>query len=137
MFSLRSNKYRDRKAEMGRPAKDLKDLRKHPVTCRLTDEEKAKVDQLRGAITRGEWLRRTALGRPPRMVPELNRQAWLELARLAGNLNQLAQAVNQGRKDLPQVDFEALRALTQQLRLELIGTHTPPPQRGGDKGLGQ
>lgn len=96
--------------------------RKHAVTCRLTDEEAERVDRIRGAITRGEWLRRAALSKPPRTIPELNRQAWLELSRLAGNLNQLARAVNEGRgRDLPQVDFEGLRGLIQRLRLELIG----------------
>lgn len=121
MGSLRSpTKNKEGKGMRGRATPE-NEKRKHAVTCRLTDDEKTKVDQLRGAITRGEWLRRAALGKPPRMIPELNRQAWVELARLTANLNQLARAVNEGKRDLPQVDFESLRELTQQLRLELIG----------------
>lgn len=65
--------------------------RKHPVTCRLTDVELEHVDRLRGSMSTGEWIRTAALGAPPRIVPELNRQAWLELSRAASNLNQLAK----------------------------------------------
>lgn len=77
----------------GRGRKPVPDdvKRKHGVTCRLTDAELAHVDRLRGNMTAGEWVRTAALGRPPRIVPELNRQAWLELSRAASNLNQLAK----------------------------------------------
>lgn len=77
----------------GRGRKPVPDerRRKHPVTCRLTDSELAHVDRLRGSMTAGEWMRTAALGRPPRIVPELNRSAWLELSRAASNLNQLAK----------------------------------------------
>jgi mobilization protein MobC len=33
---------------------------------------------------------------PPRPIPAINRTAWTELSRLAGNLNQLAHHANSG-----------------------------------------
>lgn len=79
------------KSKRGRkPVSDEK-LRKHPVTCRLTDAESEKVDGLRGGMTRGEWLRTAALGKPPATIPAINQAAWLELSRAASNLNQLAK----------------------------------------------
>ena len=75
--------------------------RKHPVTCRLTDAELEFVDQARGAdengkaaVTRGEYIRLAALKAPPRVVPEVNREAWAELARVSSNLNQAMAAYN-------------------------------------------
>lgn len=81
----------EKKRGRGRKPVPDEDKRKHAVTCRLTDAELVHVDLLRGNMTAGEWIRTAALGRPPRIVPELNRSAWLELSRAASNLNQLAR----------------------------------------------
>lgn len=81
----------EKKRGRGRKPVPDEDKRKHAVTCRLTDAELVRVDRLRGNMTAGEWIRTAALGRPPRIVPELNRSAWLELSRAASNLNQLAR----------------------------------------------
>lgn len=81
----------EKKRGRGRKPVPDEDKRKHAVTCRLTDAELVHVDRLRGNMTTGEWIRTAALGRPPRIVPELNRSAWLELSRAASNLNQLAR----------------------------------------------
>ncbi len=80
----------------GPKPKPESEKRKHPVTCRLTDIEAVKVDERRGQMTRGEWIRTAALKRPPKIIPTVNREAWLALSKLAGNLNQIAKAVNQG-----------------------------------------
>jgi hypothetical protein len=102
----------------GRGRKPVPDdkKRKHAVTCRLTDEEQAHVEALRGAISAGEWIRRAALSAPPRIVPQLNREAWAELSRAAANLNQIAKAVNIDLEELVNVQ-EHLKAF----RLALIG----------------
>lgn len=105
----------------GRKPLAPEDRRRHGVTCRLTDAERDHVDTLRGSVTRGEWLRRAALSAPPRIVPELNQQAWLELSRLAANLNQLSRAVNEGRLERPLVDLAELRQQVQKLRQQLLG----------------
>lgn len=96
--------------------------RKHAVTCRLTDAEAEHIDRLRGGMSRGEWLRLAALKRPPRVVPEANREAWAELARLAANLNQHQRAINEGHAEAaPAVDLAELRGQVQALRRELLG----------------
>ncbi|WP_148268693.1 MobC domain-containing protein [Komagataeibacter medellinensis] len=120
-----------KKRRYGPTPKASSDRRWHSVSCRLTDDELALVDARRGKVRRGEWLRLSALGKPPRIVPELNRVAWVDLARSASNLNQIAHAVNCGEVpaggDLASV-LDALRADLDALRLAMIG--------GGDEGEG-
>lgn len=111
----------DQRQKPGRKPKPQHELRQHPVTCRLTDAEAEHIDRVRGAITRGEWLRRAALGKLPRIVPEINREAWAELARTAANLNQYQRAVNQGQVPAAPFDLVELRAQVQQLRAAMIG----------------
>lgn len=97
--------------------------RRHPVTCRLTDDELARADERRGALTRGEWLRRAALARLPRAIPAVNRDAWTELARLAANLNQVAHRLNvdSAAPGPTSADLAELRAAVQAVRLSLLG----------------
>ena len=103
------------------------DKRSHTVSVRLNAAELAWLDEQRGGYRRGEWLRRAAFGRRlPGGVPEINREAWSELSRLASNLNQLQRAINEGRAsgvDLSELD--ALRDAVRRLRADLIG-------QGGD-----
>jgi len=106
--------------------KPLHEQRRHPVSCRLTDAELAIVDQRRGAVSRGEWLRLAALAKPPRIVPEINKVAWSDLARAAGNLNQITRSINEGRWQ-PKDGAEAGRAVMEvrarldELRRLMIG----------------
>jgi hypothetical protein len=64
------------------------------------------------------------LNKPPRVVPELNRAAWVDLARSASNLNQLTHALNGGSlpssSDLASV-LDDLRHDLDALRLAMIG----------------
>lgn len=112
------------KRRYGPMPKDASDRRWHSVSCRLTDAELALVDARRGKVRRGEWLRLAALSKPPRVVPELNRSAWVDLSRTASNLNQLTHAMNGGSLpssgDLASV-LDALRADLDALRLAMIG----------------
>lgn len=100
-----------------RPAEDP---RRHAVTCRLTDSELERCDANRGELTRGEWLRIGALDSLPVVVPALNREAYAELAKAAGNMNQLARKLNSG--DL--VELDQVRAELAAFRLALIGART-------------
>ena len=97
--------------------------REHCVSVRMNEAELARLDAERGRFHRGEWLRRTwSLTQPKPPVPEVNRQAWAELARLAGNLNQAMKAFHEGR--LRGVDPSVLEELFAQvhgLRRALIG----------------
>ena len=74
------------------------ELRRHPVTCRVTDAELAEIDDRRPeGMTRGEWLRTAALRRAPARVPEVNQEAWGHAGRIAGGLTTLAKAAAEGR----------------------------------------
>lgn len=114
------------KRRHGPKPKPSHELRRHSVSCRLTDEEIAILDQRRGKVSRGEWLRLAALSAPPRIVPEVNKVAWADLSRAAGNLNQLMRAVNEGRfkvDELPKANaaLTDLRAKLNAVRAALIG----------------
>ena len=93
------------------------ELRRHSVSCRLTDAELSTVDERRGEVSRGEWLRLAALSKPPRIVPTVNKVAWADLSRSAGNLNQITRAINEGR--LPVSDRAKVGAQLMQIRAEM------------------
>ena len=81
----------------GRPRKD--NARSRQIMVRLTEDEYAKL--FTKAKERGiaEYLRATGLNKKPNLrntVPAINSDAWTELARVAGNLNQLARHANEG-----------------------------------------
>ena len=65
-------------------------------------------------------MRKAALGTQPSRIPEINRQAWSELSRVAANLNQYQRAINEGRAGGP-IDLSDLRASVDALRNELLG----------------
>jgi hypothetical protein len=98
-------------------------MRTRQVNARLTEAEyKALITGKPAGVPVGVWLRTRALKRRlPRAIPEVNQQAWASLARVSGNLNQLARAINEGRADRPAVDLAELRRLVDDLRRELIG----------------
>ena len=101
-----------------KPAEDLRNVR---VSVYLTDEEADALDERRGRVGRGAWLRQCGLGQTPRGVPPVNRAAWADLARLAGNLNQYQRAVNEGQALPPAVDLGELRQAVDGLRRDLLG----------------
>lgn len=113
----------EKKRGRGRKPTPQAEKRQHAVTCRLTDAEQAHVDGLRGAITRGEWIRRSALSAVPNIVPALNREAWLELSRVGSNLNQIARVLNSDPVIAP-ATIEALAQSLKEFRLALIGGST-------------
>lgn len=103
----------------GRNKKSDTEKRKHPISCRVTDQELMEIDSLRGGMSRGEFLRRAAMGAElPSPVPPVNKEAWLDLSKLAGNINQMQKQLNtygalNNPNDLPEI--------IQNLRLALIG----------------
>jgi hypothetical protein len=100
----------------------LAERRTHCVSVRLSARELAQLEAARGRMTRGTWLRRAALEGPPRTVPEVNRQAWAQLARVSGNFNQLIAAINGGRADaVPEDLLHELREAVAAVRAGLIG----------------
>ena len=106
--------------------------RRHAVTCRLTDAERDHVDASRGKVTGGEFIRRAALSAVPRVVPEVNREAWVELARLGSNLNQLVRHLNERRPGTPPpVKLIDLQDSVVCLRADLIGLEVPDGEGEG------
>jgi len=90
------------------------------------------VDASRGQVTRGEFIRRAALSAPPRIVPAVNRAAWVELARLSANLNQLVRHLNEHRPGTsPPVKLDELMTAVVRLRADLIGLEVPDGQGEG------
>lgn len=119
----------------GPAPKPQAEQRRHSVSCRLTDAELALLDDLRGEVSRGEWLRLAAMSKPPRIVPTVNKVAWADLSRVAGNLNQLNRAINEGKlttKDAAGAGrmLMGLRAQVDQLRRSLIGQESPDESQG-------
>lgn len=107
----------EKKRRYGPEPKPLHEQRRHPVSCRLNDAELAQLDARRGQVSRGEWLRLAALSKPPRIVPHVNKIAWADLARSAGNLNQITRAINDGR--LPASDAALAGTAVTELRAQL------------------
>lgn len=103
----------------GRKQKSNSEKRKHPISCRLTDQELSQVDSQRGGMTRGEFLRRAAMDAElPPLVPEINKVAWNELSKLNGNFNQLCKQLNTfGALNNP----NEMPEIIQSLRLALLG----------------
>ena len=98
-------------------------VRARRITVFVTDDEHAELKR-RAALAQmkpPEFLRAAALNTWPPIppaVPELNQQAWFDLARAAANLNQLARAFN---KDERLVDIDMLRRELADFRAALVG----------------
>lgn len=108
----------------GRPKASPETIR-HTVGVRLNAAEWAVIGRKADAlgIRPTTWMRLAALSRqlPPQRVPEINREVYAELARLAGNINQLARAANAGRVVVPLQLLKAVQDKLTHLRLELLG----------------
>lgn len=111
---------------MSRPQLPDHERRTVNLTVRLTQAEAADL-ATRAAelgLAPGPFLREAALSRrlPSPPVPELNRAAWADLGKLAGNLNQLTHLAHLGQ--LGAVDpsiLEELASRVQALRRDLLG----------------
>jgi len=93
-----------------------RELRSHCVSSRFAPSELATLDERRGKIPRGEYVRRCTFGTPPVPIPQPNVERYAELARAAGNLNQIARKVNEGV-----FDIGALARELDLFRMKLIG----------------
>lgn len=85
----------------------------------------------RAHLTPAEYMRRRALRAPlPVVVPEVNRAAWVELGKLAGNLNQLVRRLNLGQVAAVQpadvATVARVEVQVQALRRALVGHPDPP-----------
>ena len=115
-----------RKARGGRPKGDPSAVRVSTIGVRVSADEyaalKAKAEQM--SMTPAHWLREAALSRrlPSPPVPEANRAEYAYLARLSGNLNQLAKLANSGQPvTVADGLLERMADEAKRLRLALIG----------------
>ena len=100
----------------GRPRKI--NARRRPIMVRLTDDEYETLFEIAKERGIAEYLRATGLNEKPKLktiLPEINTEAWIELARTAGNLNQLAHHANEG-----QVVSTQLKPVLNKLYKEII-----------------
>ena len=110
-------------------------LRLHTVSVRLNSAELAWLDGVRGAVkmARGEYLRHASRGKLPPTIPQINREAWANLARVAANLNQYQHAINAGTvHGHPPETIQDLVELVQKLRAELLGITSPEVENEGE-----
>jgi hypothetical protein len=121
-----------RKAKGGRPKGDPAALRGATIGVRVSSSEHAALLEraARMHMSAAQWLRAAALTRalPPPPVAAINREQYVELARLASNLNQLTHLANEGSR-VTVSDHLLLRLIdeTRRLRRALLGV-----QEAGD-----
>lgn len=114
------------KRKGGRPRCDPAAVRSFTIGVRVTASEynelRKKAHHMH--MTPAQWLREAALTRrlPSAPVAAINRDQYIELARLAANLNQLAHLANEG-KCVTVANALLVRTAdeTQRLRLALLG----------------
>lgn len=102
--------------------------RDHCVSVRLNSDELFTLDAQRAQVQmqRGEYLRAAALHQLPPTVPAINREAWVELSRVGGNLNQLMRFINSNEFDLQNFDIELVKADLGALRNAIINVGDAP-----------
>ena len=105
----------------GRKRKEENEARKHPVSCRITDAELAHLDAIRGGMKRGEFMRIATFDPKnlPKAIPVLNREAWVEMSRIASNLNQAMRYLN---SDDERASVQETMALVKEFRAFLLGS---------------
>lgn len=96
------------------------------LNVRFNEQEKEIVERKAhdAGVTVTEWARLAALEqRPPerRVIPEINREAWLELARLAATLNEAMWQFQSGDTCSLRVMIESVQAQLGDVRNRLIG----------------
>ena len=109
----------------GRPRGDPEALRTATIGVRVSVAEYAALRERSAAMgmTPAQWLREAALKRRlPPPPATLNRQHYIELGRLAANLNQLAKRANEGgHVVLADALLQRLQHEVSCLRVELLG----------------
>lgn len=112
-------------AKGGRPKSPPDKVRTATIGVRVTPSEyaelRAKAERM--GMTPGQWLRTAALTRrlPPPPVPEANRAEYVQLGRLAGNINQLLRLAYAGSVSVDSGLLESVAAEVRRLRLALLG----------------
>ena len=107
----------------GRPTLDIENSRCVPVYFRFTPSEMALINKRAGnvGLTRAEFCRAACLYRPVRSVPQINKEAYSQLANVANNLNQLTKLAHETQNSSVAVEaIEQVLESVRVLRAELI-----------------
>lgn len=93
---------------------------------RLNEEERILLEEkaAQAGVTAHEWARYAALERDPpkrQIIPELNQEAWLQMARLMAALNGAIWRFQPGGEDSLRAIVEAMRGELADVRNLLIG----------------
>jgi hypothetical protein len=123
-----------RRSAGGRPKGDPAAVRTATIGVRVSASEYAALREKAAHMhmTPAQWLRAAALSRrlPSPPVAAINREQYVELARLAANLNQLARLANEGERVVVADGLLArLAGETKRLRLALLGIGVPDDDR--------
>lgn len=104
------------------------DKRTHTISTRLNDEELILLDQkcAEYKMQRGEFLRTAALHKLPYQIPKINQQQWIEMARSASNLNQIAHHLNNAGSDYYIPEIETIRKELSNFRNALLNIKFEP-----------
>ena len=111
------NKDKPLRAKRGRGKLSDQDRRTHCVSVRLNEVELSRLDARRQGCQRGEYMRMAFMGKLPNEVPAINKTAWVELSKSAGNLNQIAKKLNQNTD----INIEIINEELAKFRALLIG----------------
>ncbi len=105
-------------------------LRSKRLSVYVTDAELAELEQraARLGIQASAYLREAGLRRLAKPIPELNREAWAQLARSASNLNQVAYRLNLGEV----LDLGEVRRMLEEFRNGLINAKTPSEEKADE-----
>ena len=107
----------------------VNEKREHCISVRVNNAELAIVDAQRGPRQRGEWLRMAAIDRLPPSIPSINQQTYALLAKTAGNLATIANAMRGGAF----VELGTLRKAVKEFRDTLIGVGSLQCDEDGDE----
>lgn len=99
---------------------------KTTVTLNRLEAEQLALKSEDAGMDCASYIRVAALGNAITAVPKLNREAYIELARLAGNLNQLMRHINSDKSVVVRGEqlgagLEKLSVQVQALRASLLG----------------
>jgi hypothetical protein len=104
------------------------DKRTHTISTRLNDEELNLLNQkcAEYKMQRGEFLRTAAIHKLPPQIPQVNAEQWVELARSASNLNQIAHHLNNAGSDYYISEIETIRKELSNFRNTLLNIKLEP-----------
>lgn len=92
------------------------------ITIRLNSEELKMLDLKRGIVPRATFFRKNLIhAKIPAGVPKINRQAYIETARWASNLNQIARALHNYGAEIQARGTEEIYSYLKKFRAKLIG----------------